>query len=303
MPNTSLERRELLKGLAAASGVVLASQTIETAHAAPGAKPMSNPAQLFVKDWGSGKPLLFVHSWAVTNEIWQYQHAHFCDAGYRVVAYDRRGHGRSAQPGDGYDADTLADDLARVIAERDLFGVTLIGHSMASGEIVRYLSRHGSSRVARIVLVAPTTPFLLKTADNLQGIDGAAFERLRDIWRQNFPKWMADNARPFFLPDTPQAMLDWGNSLMFQTPLKVAIDCNKAMVATDFRPDCRAVTAPTLIVHGARDASAPVALTGERTAALIPHAKFVLYDDAPHGLMLTHKDRLHADIEAFIAGT
>ena len=264
---------------------------------------MSNPAQLFVKDWGSGKPMLFVHSWAVTNEIWQYQHAHFCDAGYRVVAYDRRGHGRSAQPGEGYDADTLADDLARVVAERDLSGVTLIGHSMAGGEILRYLSRHGSSRVSRIVLVAPTTPFLLKTADNPQGIDDAAFERLRDLWRANFPKWMADNARPFFMQNTPQAMLDWVNSLMFQTPLKVAIDCNKAMVATDFRPDCRAVTVPALIVHGAKDASAPVALTGERTAALIPHAKFVVYDDATHGLMLTHKDRLHADIEAFIAGT
>lgn len=298
-----MQRRELLKGLTAAGGLALGS--IDTAHAAPakGQRTMSKPTDLFVKDWGTGQPLVFVHSWAMTNEIWQYQHAHFCDAGHRVVAYDRRGHGRSAQPGDGYDADTLADDLARVIADRDLKGVTLIGHSMAAGEIVRYLSRHGASRVARIVLAAPTTPFILKTADNPQGIDGAAFEHLRDIWRQNFPKWMADNARPFFMPDTPQAMIDWGNSLMFQTPLKVAIDCNKAMVATDFRPDCAAVRVPVLILQGAKDVSAPLALTGQRTAQLIPGAKLVVYDDAPHGLMLTHGARLNADIADFIAHT
>ncbi|MBV9044473.1 MAG: alpha/beta hydrolase [Alphaproteobacteria bacterium] len=260
---------------------------------------MSKTVDLFVKDWGRGKPLLFLHSWAVTNEIWQYQHEHFVRAGYRVVAYDRRGHGRSAQPGDGYDADTLADDLARVIDAHNLTGVTLIGHSMAAGEIVRYLSRHGSSKVARIVLAAPTTPFILKTADNPQGIDGAAFEGLRNIWRADFPKWMADNSRPFFMPATSQAMIDWGMSL-FQAPLHVAIACNEAMVNTDFRPDCQAVRVPTLILHGTKDASAAFPLTGKRTAELIPHAQLRAYEDAPHGLMLTHTARVNADIAAFL---
>src|SRR5215469_15987346 len=158
-----MQRRELLKGLAVAGGLALAPHAIDTACATAtahkGSKTMSmikaaDGTELFVKDWGRGQPLLFVHSWAVTNDVWQYQHAHFGEAGYRIVAFDRRGHGRSDQPDGGYDADTLSDDLARVIAARDPDGVTLIGHSMGCCEIVRYLARHGSRRVARIILVA-----------------------------------------------------------------------------------------------------------------------------------------------------
>lgn len=301
-----MQRRELLKGLAAATGVTLAAHGLDSAHATPPAKGhaiMSKPVDLFTKDWGSGAPLLFVHSWAVDNEIFQYQHAHFADAGFRVVAYDRRGHGRSAQPGDGYDADTLADDLARVVKMHDLTGVTLVGHSMAGGEIVRYLSRHGASKVARIILLAPTTPFLLKTADNPEGVDGAVFESGRAAWRKDFPGWLAANARPFFLPETSQAMVDWGVQMMSRIPAKVAIDCNRHMVETDFRPDCKAVTVPTLVIHGTHDASAPLPLTGQRTAALIPRAKLTVYEGAPHGLMLTHAERLNADIAAFVAST
>jgi len=301
-----MQRRELLKGLAAATGVTLAAHGLDSAHATPPRKgpiAMSKPVELFTKDWGSGAPLLFVHSWAVTNEIFQYQHAHFAGAGFRVVAYDRRGHGRSAQPGDGYDADTLADDLARVIKQHDLSGITLIGHSMAGGEIVRYLSRHGAAKVARVVLVAPTTPFLLKTAGNPDGIDGAMFEGMRDTWRKDFPGWLASNARPFFAPETSQAMVDWGVQMMSRIPVHVAIACNKHMVEADFRPDCKAVTVPALILQGTKDASAPLVLTGQRTAALIPRARLTVYDDAPHGLMLTHAARLNADIAAFIAST
>lgn len=301
-----MQRRELLKGLATAAGVTLAANALEPAHATPpkkGQAAMSKPVDLFTKDWGSGTPLLFMHSWAVDNEVFQHQHAHFVEAGHRVVAYDRRGHGRSAQPGDGYDADTLADDLARVIRQHDLAGVTLIGHSMAGGEIVRYLSRHGSSKVARIVLVAPTTPYLLRTAANPDGIDGAMFETVRNTWRRDFPGWLATNARAFFVPETSQAMVDWGIQMMSRIPVKIAIDCNKHMVDTDFRPDCKAVTVPTLIIHGTHDASAPLSLTGQRTAALIPHAKLNVYDGAPHGLMFTHAERLNADIAAFIAST
>ena len=301
-----MQRRELLKGLAAATGVTLAAPGLASAPATPprkGSAAMSKPVALFTKDWGSGAPLLFVHSWAVTNEIFQYQHAHFADAGFRVVAYDRRGHGRSDQPGEGYDADTLADDLARVIRMHDLTGVTLIGHSMGSGEIVRYVSRHGASKIARIILLAPTTPFLLKTADNPDGLDGAGAAHLRAIWAKDFPGWLRANAAPFFMPDTSQGMIDWCLNMIVQTPVKVAMDCNKHMVETDFRPNCRAVTVPTLVIHGAKDMSAPIALTGRRTAALIPHAKFTVYDDAPHGLMLTHTDRLNTDIAAFIAST
>jgi pimeloyl-ACP methyl ester carboxylesterase len=307
-----MQRRELLKGLAIATSLAAAPRVLDAADAATTPQrenramsmiKAADGTELFVKDWGRGRPLLFVHSWAVTNDVWQYQHAHFAESGYRVVAFDRRGHGRSEQPGGGYDFDTLADDLARVIAARDLDGVTLIGHSMGCNEIVRYLARHGSARIARIILVAPTTPFLLKTAGNPEGVDGHMFEALRTGWKNDFPKWLRDNSRAFFVPETSQAMVDWGVTMMSLTPVHIAIACNKTMVETDFRPDCRAVSVPSLIVHGTADASAPLPLTGQRTAALIPHGRFSVYEGAPHGLMFTHMDRLHADIADFIAST
>jgi pimeloyl-ACP methyl ester carboxylesterase len=305
-----MQRRELLKGLAIAASLAGVPHLLDAAHATPQRerKAMSmvkaaDGTELFVKDWGRGRPLLFVHSWAVTNDIWQYQHAHFAEAGHRVVALDRRGHGRSDQPGSGYDFDTLADDLSRVIAQRDLDGVTLIGHSLGCCEIVRYLARHGSAGIARIVLVAPTTPFLLKTPTNPDGVDGHVFDAVRAGWGKDFPKWLRDNARAFFVPETSQAMIDWGVTVMSQTPVHIAITCNKAMVETDFRPDCRAVSVPALVVHGTADASAPLPLTGQRTAALIPHARFNVYEGAPHGLMFTHMERLNADIADFIAST
>src|ERR1700761_817296 len=257
--------------------------------------------ELFSKDWGEGRTVVFVHSWAVTNDIWQYQHAHFVERGYRAVAFDRRGHGRSDQPFD-YGVDTLADDLAAVLDAHDVKDATLVGHSMGCNEIVRFLSRHGSSRVSKIALAAPTTPCLVKSADNPEGIDGAMFEGMRQQWRVDFPKWLSDNARSFFVPETSQAMVDWGIAMMAQIPLHVALACNTTMLKNDFSPDCRAVKIPTLIVHGTADASAPLPLTGKRTADLIPHAQFKVYEGAPHGVMFTHMEKLNADLEAFIAG-
>ncbi|HEY8950611.1 MAG TPA: alpha/beta hydrolase [Rhizomicrobium sp.] len=270
-------------------------------------KPMirvktADDVTLFSKDWGEGKPLVFVHSWAVTNAIWQYQHTCFLDKGYRVVAYDRRGHGRSEEPSSGYDIDMLADDLAAVLTAHQVRDAVLIGHSMGCNEILRYLARHGSSRVSKIALVAPTTPCLLKRPDNPDGLDAAMFDAMRGAWRRDFPKWLADNARPFFMPETPQAMVDWGIGMIAQTPLPVAIACNKTIVENDFRADCRDVSVPTLIVQGTVDASAPLPLTGKRTAELIPGSAFIIYENAPHGLMLTHMDKLNADLEAFVKG-
>lgn len=213
-------------------------------------KPMTkvktkDGVELFSKDWGEGRTLVFVHSWAVTNDIWQYQHAHFLERGYRVVAFDRRGHGRSDQPYD-YRIDTLADDIAAVLDAHDVEYATLIGHSMGCNEIVRYLSRHGSSRVSKIALVAPTTPYLLKSADDPEGIDGAMFEATREQWRSDFPRWLSENARAFFVPETSQAMVDWGIAMMAQIPTYIGIACNEAITDNDFRPDCRAVKIPTL---------------------------------------------------------
>jgi non-heme chloroperoxidase len=299
-----MNRRTLIKtaaALTAASHIAPAYGEISIRR-----KPMTvvktkDGVNLFSKDWGAGRTLVFVHSWAVTNEVWQYQHAHFIERGYRVVAFDRRGHGRSDQPFD-YRIDTLADDLAAVLEAHDVKDATLVGHSIGCNEIVRYMARHGSARVSRVALVAPTTPCLVKSAENPDGIDRAMFDAMRQQWRADFPKWLSENARAFFVAETSQALVDWGIAMMAQISLHTALACNSALLEGDFRPDCRAVKVPTLIVHGTADASAPLPLTGKRTAALIPHAQFKVYDGAPHGVMFTHMEKLNADLEAFIAG-
>lgn len=257
---------------------------------------------LYFKDWGAGKPVLFVSAWGLNSDMWQYQMTPMTGEGFRCVAYDRRGHGRSAQPSDGYDYDTLSDDLAALIEHLDLRGVTLVGHSMAGGEVVRYLSRHGASRVSRIVLIAPTTPFMLKTADNPDGIPREGFDQVRAEWTGDFPKWLADNARPFFVAATSQAMVDWVLHLMTQTSLKALLDCNTAIIETDFRSELPKIGVPALIIQGDNDASTPLDLTGRRTAALIPNSKLKVYEGAPHGLMFTHTERLNRDLIAFARG-
>jgi pimeloyl-ACP methyl ester carboxylesterase len=260
-------------------------------------------ARLFYKEWGTGQPILFVHSWAVNGDLWQYQMIHLADQGMRCIAYDQRGHGRSIDPGSGYEYDTLSDDLAAVIEQLDLRGVTLVGHSMGCGTITRYLTRRGASRVKRAVLVSPTLPFLLKTENNPQGVDKMAFERLRAGWRKDFPKWVGENARPFFTAETSDGMVQWGISMVLQASLKALIDCNRADVETDFRDELPRLAVPTLIIHGDKDVSAPVDFTGRRTAALIPGSRLIVYEGAPHGLMLTHVERLNADLLAFIRGS
>ncbi len=255
---------------------------------------------LYYKDWGSGKPVLFVSSWAMNSDMWQYQMVPMVEHGLRCIAYDRRGHGRSSQPFHGYDYDTLADDLAAIIEQLDLRELTLAGHSMGPGEIVRYLTRHGSARVARLVFIAPTTPFMLQTRDNPDGIPGAFAEQMRAAWQKDFPGWLADNARPFVMPDTSSQILQWGMNQMLQASLHAAIECNRAVTETDFRAELPKIALPTLIIHGTADASAPLDLTGRRTAKLMPNSELKIYEGAPHGLMLTHIERLNSDLMAFI---
>ena len=256
--------------------------------------------RLYAKSWGNGAPVVFVHSWSLTSDMWQYQTTEFAARGLRCITYDRRGHGYSDQPSTGYDTDTLADDLAMVLNSLDVSNATLVGHSMGCGEIVRYLARHGAHRVARIVLLAPTTPFLKQTQDNPEGIPEQAFEAVRATWITDFPKWIADNTAPFFTKDTSAPMQFWLASMMNRTSLPIAIACNRAMVDTDFRADLRDVTVPALLIHGDVDASAPLPLTGARTAKLLPNCTFKVYEGAPHGLFITHKQRVNADVLQFI---
>jgi len=298
-----MQRRALLtSALVAASGVAMAASTASDAGRMP-ARPVSidtiDGVRLFHRDWGAGRPVVFLHSWGMNSAMWSYQMADLLNHGLRCVAYDRRGHGLSADPGRGYDADTLADDLAAVMDTLNLRGATLVGHSMAGGEIVRYLGRHGPDRVAGVVLLASTTPFLTKTRDNPGGVDAAVFEAGRDQWRQDFPKWVDDNAASFFVTQTSPAMRRWAMQMLLQTPLPVLLACNQVVAETDYRADLRAMTTRTLVIHGDRDASAPLERTGRPSAALIPGARLVVYEGAPHGLFLTHMDRLNADLRAF----
>jgi len=253
---------------------------------------------LFYRDWGTGQPVVFAHGWALNSDMWQYQMVALPNV--RRIAYDRRGHGRSADPGCGYDLDTLADDLAGLIERLDLHDAVLVGHSMGCAEIVRYLTRHGSSRVSRIALVAPSLPFILKTPDNPDGVDAEILQAIRDMFRHDFPKWLGENARPFFRPETSPEMVEWGIRLCLQTSLQAIVECNISDTETDLRPDLQRISVPTLIIHGDNDASAPLEFTARRVQSLVRESVLKVYEGAPHGLFITHVDRLNRDLAEFV---
>lgn len=255
-------------------------------------------AELFFRDVGEGRPIVFVAAWGLDSLAWQYQMLPLSRAGFRCVAYDRRSHGRSSDPGKGYDMETLADDLAAVMEQRAIKNAVLVGHSMGGAEIIRYLTRHGASRVGRLVLIAPTTPYLLKTDDNPDGIDPTISEGLRMGAARDFPGIVAANIKPFFVSTTTPAMIDWIQQMMVQNPLHALLAVNLAFSNADFRNDLPKITLPTLVLHGDADASNPVAL-GRKTAALMPNAEVKIYESAPHGLIYTHMERVNADIAAF----
>jgi non-heme chloroperoxidase len=252
---------------------------------------------IFYRDWGQGEPIVFCAAWALSGVAWEYQMIGVRDGGFRAVAFDRRGHGRSDDPGRGYDYDRLSEDLAVLLDSLDLRDVTLVAHSMGSGEAIRYLTRHGSERVARLVLVAPTTPYLLHAPDNPQGIPEAFFAERRDEWRQDFGRWIIENEDPYFGAGPVSTLLrERTKTDMIGTSLQAVIDFQLAATRTDFRQELAALAVPTLVIHGDADASAPLPSTGARTAELVPGAQLVVYEGAPHGLYLTHRERFNADL-------
>jgi pimeloyl-ACP methyl ester carboxylesterase len=268
----------------------------------PTAVRTADGVNLFVRDWGEGRPVLFLHSWAMAGGMWGYQAADLSDRGLRCLAYDRRGHGRSDVPAAGYDMDTFADDLAAVIEQLDLHDLVLVGHSMGCGEILRYVARHGTKRLNRIAFLAPATPFALHTANNPSGAPQAVFDQMWAAWARDFPRWVEENKEPFFTAETSPQMADWLIRMLLETPPQVAIATHRAMVKADLRGDLAAVDRPTLILHGDSDASAPVELTGHPTAAGIRGATLKVYPGAPHGLFVTHLDQVNRDLLAFARG-
>ena len=261
--------------------------------------------QLYYQDWGKGEPVVFVSAWALSSRMWQYQMINLIDHGLRCIGYDRRGHGRSDQPGDHYDYDSLADDLAGLIEALELTGVTLVAHSMGCGEIVRYLTRHGDRRVARVALVAPAGPFPLRTETNPNGFEPDVVATVRASWKRDFPGWM-DRAEAGYvgsgLPgcDVSAGMIEWTRQDMLQTSLLALVECNRSIVETDLRGEMANIAVPMLIIDGDHDQSVPTELSGKVCAALVPGSIFKLYENAPHGLYLTHPDRLTSDLLSFI---
>ena len=284
-----------------AAGALTPSPAATTAvpRVAPPFIKARDGTRLFWRSWGEGPPILFVAAWALPSEAWQYQMARLSEAGCRCIAFDRRGHGRSDDPGAGFDLDTLAGDLAAVIEQLDLRDLVLIGHSLGAAECVRYLTNHIGSRVRRLALIAPTTPCLGRSADNPDGLDPQLFQRMRAAFASDFPGIVGANIRPFIDAATSDRMIDWIMAMMASTSLKAVLECNRAFTSADFRAELPKIATRTLIIQGDADMSAPIALTGKRTAALLPNCRFEVYAGAPHGLIFTHMDRVNDDLLAF----
>ena len=276
---------------------------LETAHPAARSPYVTarDGTKLFVQDWGSGKPVLLLSAWTFDGSIWGSHIEALTAKGFRCVAPDRRGHGRSEMPSTGYDLETLTDDVAAVIEARDLRDVTLVGFSMGTVEAVNYLGRYGSDRIARLVLVAPTTPFLVQTEDNPDAVPRAMIEADHAAIARDFAKWIAANEAPFFTPETPEVTRAWIRQMMLRVPLPVALACRKSISFADLRAAAAGIDCPTLILQGDKDASAPLPLTGAKTAKLIKGSKLVVYEGGPHPLPLTHGERLIADMLAFMS--
>jgi pimeloyl-ACP methyl ester carboxylesterase len=296
-----MQRRTVMKS--AAMGAMMAAAMGQTAAAQPKPGPGPQPrgpfirsgdgTKLFFRDWGEGTPIVFCHPWALNSDIWEYQLTEISEQGMRCIAYDRRGHGRSEDPGRGYDYDTLAGDLAAVIEQLDLRNVTLVGYSMGSAEIARYLSRHGADRVARVVLVSPVAPVTESRAMSDSFI--AAL-------KQDRPGFMAGGL-PLFLgrdSSVSPAMTQWVLDQFLRSSPKAIIECTRSIAAGDHRPHLSAMTMPTLIIQGDKDEICPLELTGRRLAEAISRSRLSIYQGAPHGIVLTHRDRFTRDLLGFV---
>lgn len=265
---------------------------------------------LYYRSWGRGKPVVFVSAWAIGGEMWEHQMLPLSEQGLRCIAYDRRGHGRSDDPGTGYEFDRLADDLADFITQLDLSEVTLVGCSMGCVDIARYIGRHGSSRIARIVFVSAALPCILEREDNPFGAPRAMLDYTMDALHKDRILFFANVANKYFAlgsswpaPDPVSSeLVQWAVRQTFHASAKAVIECGRTHIEGDFRPDLRTFTVPTLVIHGQNDQNAPLDVSGRPTAQEIPGSELRVYEDAPHGLFFTHKDRLNEDLLAFIQG-
>ena len=261
---------------------------------------------IYYKDWGTGQPIVFSHGWPLTADAWDAQMLFFGEQGYRVVAHDRRGHGRSGQSWNGNDMDTYADDLSELIEKLDLKDAVLVGHSTGGGEVARYLGRHGSKRVSKAVLISAVTPFMLETPDH-PGAPMSVFDGLRQGVVNNRAEFFRGLSVPFYGYNRPDAKVSEGikNSFWLQGMLgsvKGELDSIKAFSETDFREDLKTITIPTLILQGDDDQIVPLQISSPLTAKLAKNSTLKIYPGQPHGLCTTFADQVNTDVLAFIKG-
>ncbi len=262
--------------------------------------------ELYYKDWGSGPAVVFCHGWPLNSDSWESQMLFLAGHGYRCIAHDRRGHGRSSQPWDGNDMDHYADDLAELLEHLDVRDATLFGFSTGGGEVARYIGRHGTARVKKAGLISAVPPLMLKTERNPGGLPRDVFDGLREAQRANRSQFYRDvPSGPFYGFNRPgavpsQGLIDawWMQGMMGGH--KNTYDSIKAFSETDFTEDLKKFDVPTLIIHGDDDQVVPIDAAGRASAKLIPHARLIEYPGAPHGLTDTHKDRVNADLLAFL---
>ena len=263
--------------------------------------------ELFYRDLGTGTPVVLIHGWPLSGDMWEQQMTYLGEHGVRVIVPDRRGFGRSDQPWNGYDYDTLASDLNDLLEELDVHGATLVGFSMGGGEVVRYLSQYGTARVNKAVLVSAVTPYLLKTDDNPDGVDASVFEDIEKQVRANRPDFLHGFGPKFYGRSVvhhtvSEPQLEWTQSMALTGSQRATLAAAKSWSTTDFRPDLAAIHIPVLVIHGTSDHTVPIDNSGRRTAKLLSNATLSEYDGEPHGLHLTAADRLSAEILEFVGG-
>ena len=263
--------------------------------------------KIYFKDWGHGQPVVFSHGWPLDADAWDEQLVFAANNGYRAIAHDRRGHGRSSQPWNGNDMDTYADDLAALVEALDLHDAIHVGHSTGGGEVARYIGRHGTKRVAKALLVGAVPPLMLKTAANPNGLPIEAFDALRAGLYNDRSQFYKDLSAPFYGANRPgskvtQGLRDqfWLQSML--VGLKGAYDCIKQFSETDFTEDLKKFDVPTLFIHGEEDQIVPIVAASPLAAKIVKGSILKIYPGAPHGLTATHRDQFNADLLAFLKG-
>ncbi len=261
--------------------------------------------KLYFKEWGKGRAVVMAHGWPLSADSFDDLSVAIAEAGMRAISYDRRGFGRSDQPWNGYNYDVLADDMAAVMEHTQAADATLLGFSMGGGEVARYMSRHDARNVKQTILISSILPYMLKTADNPDGVDESVFSEMSDGLKEDRAKFWTSFFRDFFgvgLVSHPVSSetLEWARSTAMQAGLKPTLACANAFATTDFRGDLASFKVPTLIIHGTDDNTVPIDVSARKTVQGIPHATLIEYDGAPHGLFATHKKRFIADVLAFL---